>query len=233
MDMCKRCGTCCRKGGPALHTQDMHLLEKSVLKRADLVTLRGGEMAYDPILDQVSQLPGEIIKIKNKGLSTSCRFLDPTGRDCMIYNVRPMECQVLFCWNTEQLESIYDKDRLTRADLFPASSGLGNIIAEHEAKCPIGEVVRLADEAVNAKGKAATQAAQELVAKAEYDRSLRAVLVQKAGADMDELEVILGRAVLDILPSMGMRLERKDSKTYKIVRTKNAVWSPERALWKT
>lgn len=232
MDKCKRCGTCCRKGGPALHVQDLELVSKGVLNRVDLVTLRRGEMAFDPILDEVIPLPGEVIKIKSKALSPGCRFLEPNGQGCMIYDIRPLECRSLYCWNTEGLEAIYDKDRLTRADLFPKQSGLGDIIAEHEAKCPITDVVRLAGEAVKTKGKPHMEAIQALVALAEYDRSLRAVLVQKAGASLDELDVILGRAVLDILPAMGMRLERKDGKTYKVIRTKSAEWSPGRALWR-
>jgi Fe-S-cluster containining protein len=227
MDSCKRCGTCCRKGGPSLHAQDHALMEKGLLTHSDLVTLRKGELAFDPIQDQVLPLGNELIKIKGQGKSWVCRFLEPT-HSCRIYDCRPVECQALLCWNTEQLEAVYNKDRLTRADLFTPESGLPAIIEEHEAKCPYSKVLELAEQSVAGKGNAV----KELAALAEYDRSLRALLVQKAGAMVSELDLILGRDVLATLPALGLTLVRKDSKTYQVIRSKKQGMGPGRALWK-
>lgn len=203
------------------------MVDKGLLNRTDLVTLRKGELAFDPIQDQVLPLGNEIIKIKGQGKSWVCRFLD-TKHYCRIYDCRPVECQALFCWNTEQLEKIYDKDRLTRASLFPTESGMAAIIAEHEAKCPYSKVLELAEQSLDGK----TNAIKDLAALAEYDRSLRALLVQKAGAMIDELDLILGRDVLATLPAMGLTLVRKDSKTYQVIRSKKQGLGPGRALWK-
>lgn len=45
---CRRCGTCCIKGGPSLHREDLPLVEEGRIRVQDLVCIRSGEMAYDP-----------------------------------------------------------------------------------------------------------------------------------------------------------------------------------------
>lgn len=78
---CRRCGICCLKGGPALHQEDLSLLEKVTIKRSQLVTLCVGELAFVPQpaaeinsssdpSDSLSLQPlsHEVIKIKWKGV---------------------------------------------------------------------------------------------------------------------------------------------------------------------
>ena len=55
MSSCKRCGQCCRLGGPVLHKDDLSLLDRLdapaketvPFGMADLVTLRTGELVRD------------------------------------------------------------------------------------------------------------------------------------------------------------------------------------------
>jgi len=227
MDKCKRCGTCCRKGGPGLHLPDKELVAKGVLTRSDLVTLRKGELAHDPIQDQILPLSEEVIKIKGRGKSWVCRLLEPS-QGCRIYDLRPVECQALYCWNTEKLEAIYAKDRLTRFDFIPPDSALGAIIVEHEAKCPYSRVRELIEPALAGK----PDATRELAALAEYDRSIRALLVQRSTAKVEELDLIFGRDILATLPPLGLTLVRQDARTYKMIRSKKPGAGPGRALWK-
>ena len=56
---CKRCGTCCKKGGPCFHVEDKMLIEKGVILIKYLYTIRKGEPAYDKIRHFVKELDGE------------------------------------------------------------------------------------------------------------------------------------------------------------------------------
>ena len=49
VNSCRRCGTCCEKGGPGLHVADMGLLEHIPMK--DVVCLRRGELEQIPLAD--------------------------------------------------------------------------------------------------------------------------------------------------------------------------------------
>ena len=76
---CRQCGTCCRKGGPALHKEDAPLLTDGVLQLQDLCTFRAGELVRDNSNDHVVPLPEEIVKIAAPYGSRpdvwTCRFL--------------------------------------------------------------------------------------------------------------------------------------------------------------
>lgn len=50
---CRRCGTCCEKGGPALHTDDRMLIENGHIPARYLFTIREGE----PVVDNVKENP--------------------------------------------------------------------------------------------------------------------------------------------------------------------------------
>jgi hypothetical protein len=51
--VCRRCGRCCRLGGPALHTADLPLILQGRLTPAELVTLRRGEGVTDNVAGTV------------------------------------------------------------------------------------------------------------------------------------------------------------------------------------
>ena len=61
MKACQRCGTCCQKGGPALHQVDKELVDEGHLPASCLYTLRCGELARDPISGDLVELPTELI----------------------------------------------------------------------------------------------------------------------------------------------------------------------------
>ena len=64
----------------------------------------------------------------------------------------------------------------------------------------------------------ADDALRELLALAEYDRNLRALLLQRTGAERDELDVIFGRPVVTLAQSVGLVLERKGTGSYAVRR---------------
>jgi Fe-S-cluster containining protein len=196
---CERCGTCCRKGGPALHYADRDLVG-AVLAYGDLMTLRMGEVARDPVQGNLGPLEQEVIMIKPGSPERTCRFFQDADASCAIYESRPAECQALDCHDTSGLQAMYARDRLTRGDFISKESALGLIVAEHEAECPGGRVATLAPKAASGD----KDALRELLGLAEYDRSIRAALVAKAGADMADLDFILGRSVVAVIENHGL-----------------------------
>ena len=60
---CSRCGTCCKKGGPAFHLKDKSLLAKGRIKMNAIYTIRQGEPVYDNVINEVIAAKTDIIKI--------------------------------------------------------------------------------------------------------------------------------------------------------------------------
>ncbi|WP_027177464.1 YkgJ family cysteine cluster protein [Maridesulfovibrio bastinii] len=208
MKKCRQCGTCCRKGGPALHVQDLELLKnKDGIDLTDLVTLRKGEMVYDQPVGAVIPLEQEIIKIKGTDGEWICSFFTPEGNTCGIYNKRPLECQLLFCEDPEPLLEVYSVDRLTRTDILPQGHPLVELIAEHDKKCPMDRVAEICSEIVNAEGeeqKNQKNLHHELLEMVSYDLSIRDLVVEKAGIPKNSLDFFFGRSLLRIIPSFGI-----------------------------
>lgn len=71
MSSCKRCGQCCRLGGPVLHRDDLSLLDRFdapakgtvPFGMADLVTLRTGELVRDDVIGTLTPLESECVKL--------------------------------------------------------------------------------------------------------------------------------------------------------------------------
>ena len=122
---CKRCGTCCMKGGPSLHHEDRDLLTNSPIKYEHLITIRKGEMALMPRQDEAEPVVQELIKIAGKGKEWECTFWDPVHHLCTVYEQRPLECRLLQCWEPSALEEVVGKNTLTRADIIDPNNNHG------------------------------------------------------------------------------------------------------------
>ncbi|MCP4115407.1 MAG: YkgJ family cysteine cluster protein [Desulfobacteraceae bacterium] len=129
---CKRCGTCCENGGPALHTQDLPLIENRSLSFDDLITIRKGELAHDPVTNAIEPVKTELLKIRGKKGSWACIFYDKNGKGCSIYGHRPLACGVLKCWDTDEILALAGKDLLSRLDLVKEDNPLKKRMIEHE-----------------------------------------------------------------------------------------------------
>ena len=79
---CKLCWTCCKKGGPALHSQDLPLIEKGLLSVEDLITIRKGELVHNPGKNSIEPVKTEFLKIKGTKGSWACTFYDKSGNGC-------------------------------------------------------------------------------------------------------------------------------------------------------
>lgn len=196
---CSRCGTCCRKGGPALHREDRHLVEQGLIHTRHLYTIRRGEWAHDPITGVLTPASGDIIKIKGGSGTWACRFLDDAPRTCRIYADRPLECRTLTCWNTAGIEQVYAIGRLTRADLISGIAGLWELVGEHQERCDVERIRRLR---MPADGPRAGRLAQELAEIIRYDTELRTLVVSHAGLEAGMTDFLFGRPLQQVLRAL-------------------------------
>ena len=132
---CRRCGTCCQKGGPGLHLEDRSLVESGRIPAGCLFTIRRGELARDNVKETLVPLTEEIIKIKGHAGSWACLFYDSNNRGCGIYTHRPLECRALNCRDTRRIEQVYQTTRMTRRDLLSGVDGPWDLIEDHEQRC--------------------------------------------------------------------------------------------------
>ncbi|MBW6519919.1 MAG: YkgJ family cysteine cluster protein [Desulfoarculaceae bacterium] len=140
---CKRCGICCQKGGPALHGPDLALVRGGRLPMENLITIRRGELAYNPLSDAIEPVGQELVKIRGTGQEWSCCYYEPASKGCSIYGGRPLACGVLKCWQPEETLALVGQDLLSRLDILGAQDPLRPLVLEHERLCPcpdLGEV---------------------------------------------------------------------------------------------
>ncbi len=213
---CIRCGTCCRKGGPSFHHQDRVLIEKGIILSKYLYTIREGEMSYDNVQGSLEPATSDIIKIKGHNDSWTCLFLDEKQNECTIYENRPVECRVLKCWDTREIEKMYSKYRLTRKDLLSKVEGLWDLIEDHQKKCSYGDLKRFLD-ALDSEDKDIVL--EKTLAIIEYDRRVRELVVQEAGLDPDMVEFIFGRPITETINMYGFKVTKEGDKYLLIPKT--------------
>lgn len=203
---CRRCGTCCRKGGPALHLQDRELIESGHIPLKALFTIRSGEPVYDNVRNSVAPAPGDIIKLKSRtgADAAACRYLEADCVRCRIYEERPIECRVLTCWDTRAITDLYHRERLTREHLLGDMPGLWDLVADHQQRCD-GRVVARLSRAIR-EDPQATDAVEELLGILRYDLSLRGVTIERTRLDPQLLDFLLGRPLTDLLPVYRLKL---------------------------
>lgn len=124
---CRGCGTCCRKGGPALHTQDLELFRAGHLAPEHCLTLRAGELARE-LSGDLRPLERELVKLRPRQIlgqsarngDWSCLFLNQSDSRCGVYAHRPAECRALLCRDTWAIKTLHAVDRVTRLDVLAA-----------------------------------------------------------------------------------------------------------------
>ncbi len=199
---CRRCGTCCRKGGPSFHHADKALIKDGVIHSKYLYTIRKGEWAYDNVRQCLEPVSSDIIKIKEKNDSWICIFFDESQSACAIYENRPLECRALKCWDTRELEDLYAKKRLTRADLISEIEGLWSLIKDHQQRCNYEIIQKLVDAIKTNPGDA--KARQKLSAIIQFDTEIRKLVVSNAGLESEMLDFLFGRPLTRTIKKMGL-----------------------------
>jgi Fe-S-cluster containining protein len=206
---CLRCGACCEKGGPCFHIEDRMLIEKGKIAAKHLYTIRKGELAHDNVKGGLKPVDSDIIKIKGKQNSWTCIFFDDEKKRCTIYDDRPLECRVLKCWDTCELEQIYANTRLTRNDLVSSVKGLWELIKDHQARCDYKKIQPLIN---NLGGSKRHHARQKLLEIIRYDAEIRKLVVSRGGLDPEMLDFLFGRPLTKTLKNYGISIHQEDKK---------------------
>ena len=201
---CTRCGTCCRKGGPALHLDDKWLIEQGYIPSKHLYTIRNNEPSYDNVQGCLIPATSDIIKIKGLNRSRTCCFFSVTKNECEIYDFRPLECRVLKCWDTRDIEKMYSLDRLTRKDLVSNVKGLWELIEDHQRRCSYGQLKHLVDDLHGDQKAKALEKTLEMIA---YDTGIRQLVAQKGGLDPELTDFLFGRPLVDTIGMYGFKVE--------------------------
>jgi Fe-S-cluster containining protein len=202
---CIRCGTCCMKGGPALHTDDLQLVSRNKIHPEHLVTIRQGEPALSPLGNKLEYLQSEIIKLKGQANDWACLFFDKQSSSCMIYQHRPKECTLLKCWDTADLEKVLYKKLLNRSDIIPGDGPVQEYIALHEKECSLAGLSSLLSSLPVESSQDEVMA--ELTHMVQKDMAIRARAL--ASSDFQEKTelFVFGRPLFIILQNFGIRVQ--------------------------
>jgi Fe-S-cluster containining protein len=202
IDKCRRCGTCCKKGGPSLHVEDRALLESGIIPLRHLFTIRKGEPANDNIKGSIQPAATDIIKIKGQNNTLTCRFFNQEDNNiCKIYERRALECRVLKCWDTEEIERIYSKNRLVRKDLISGVAGLWDLVEEHQRRCSYEIIQNFIDRN---KSDKKTDSMKGLIEIINYDMHFRQLVVDRGEVDPEILDFLFGRPLTDTIRMFGV-----------------------------
>jgi len=214
INSCQRCGTCCQKGGPAFHLEDRDLIDKGVIHTRNLYTIRIGEMVHDNVHDLLMPSNAEMIKLKGREASWTCIFYNDATCQCGIYEHRPRECRELKCWDTSALETMYDKNRLTREHLLSDIAGLWDLVQGHEKQCGYEKLKLSIDDVDGRFGQTAIKTAVGMV---RYDQEIRRMVISQGGIEPDMLEFLFGRPLEKTIEGFGYKIRNRNGR-YQLVR---------------
>lgn len=203
---CIRCGTCCRKSGPTLHQEDIPILLSGRIKHHQLVTIRKGELVFDPVTQSLRPTDKELIKLHGRNGKWACRFLDDATSECTIYEHRPLECRLLKCWDTTDLVAVIGRSTLVRTDIINPGDAVAKVIQFHERKVPLDDlqdlVTRLAEQRV--QQEVALRKLEKMIG---LDLAIRTNAFEKLGLDKQYELFIFGRPLTALMESYGLQFE--------------------------
>ncbi len=196
---CKRCGTCCKKGGPALHTADLALITSELLLPEHLITIRKGELAHYPVSGKLSAFKEELLKISGSQGTWRCRFFDVKEKVCTIYDHRPLACRVLKCWDTREIMALAGKDLLSRQDVAKQGSPLAEAVQTHEKLYPCPDLEVFAGKLPRPNGKIV----KKVEAMVNGDLDFRKEVVQTCNLSLAQEMFFFGRPLFQLFEAVG------------------------------
>lgn len=195
---CRRCGACCRAGGPTLHQTDLPLLRRGILDLTDLWTLRPGEWVTDNVAGGVGPSPVERIKILPGPDGRTCRFFQPGAPpSCAIHRDRPAQCRALFCQRPQAVVAMYQEDLLSRGDILGHGGPLAALCAHHEAEIALARLDALCRRALTGDAGARDAVGHAV----RLDAALRELAGERAHLPDEALLFFFGRPPREALPA--------------------------------
>lgn len=197
---CLRCGICCQKGGPALHGPDLALIRVGHLPWQNLITIRRGELAHNPLSSRIEPVPEEVVKIRGSGQEWCCCYYDPASKGCSVYDHRPLACGALKCWHPEEILALVGQDLLSRLDILEQGDPLRALVVDHERLCPcpdMGEVER-------ALAVQPATGLRSLELQINADIGFRDRVVREFDLDLAHELFLFGRPIFQLLQGLGV-----------------------------
>ncbi|MDY0351113.1 MAG: YkgJ family cysteine cluster protein [Desulfobulbaceae bacterium] len=201
---CDQCGTCCAKGGPALHVEDISLIRSGLLSIDDLVTIREGEIVLQSDTGKPETTEVELIKIQGLGGDWCCRFLDPGTRTCTVYENRPLACRLLECWNPDAALEISGKKLLSRFDIIAADDPLLELLRFYDQQLALPDMVEVRVRLNSEEQRESTLA--ELREQVERDLLFRALAVDRFAFPVERELFYFGRPLFHLLAPLGVAM---------------------------
>ena len=202
---CKQCGTCCTKGGAALHSEDLILVQNEKVLRSDCITLRKGEFAHNPVTEKIEAIPREIIKLRGTGGEWVCCYLDLGNKSCRIYKNRPLACRTLKCWEPKESLDLAGRDLLSRAMILQNERQLLELVMEYEEEFLLPDFTMLSQ---NLK-KDTEKIIPMLEKMVNKDLIFRDKQVQQSSLVAKEELFLFGRPLFQLLQPFGLNVFQK------------------------
>jgi Fe-S-cluster containining protein len=199
--VCKKCGNCCKQGGPALHSQDIGLIKSGKIVLSSLITIRKGELAHNPLSGKIQPVKAELVKVVGTGRHWDCCYHDEED-GCTIYTNRPCACRVLKCWDTEEILNLVEKDTLSRFDILEEGDPLIAVITEHERICPCEDLqfVQLN------RGQLSEEQKKKQEKRVRDDLRFRARVIDDFQLKLSEELFYFGRPLFQLLQPLGVNV---------------------------
>ena len=212
---CQQCGTCCTSGGPALHSEDLHLVLNGGLPLAQLITIRAGEIAHNPLTNSLQPVKKELVKISGVGKQWNCCYFDPEEKGCTIYDKRPQACKALKCWDTTEVEELIEQDTISRFDIIDDENPVYSFMLEHDKQFPCPDLMGLLQGRKNIQD----ETLEDLV---NREIVYRTDVVRRFDFSLGEELFHFGRPLFHLLVSSGAQVHEVDGKLL-------VSWSQKRA----
>lgn len=200
---CRRCGDCCRQGGPALHGPDLALIRSGALALDDLVTVRRGELAIAPLAAGPKPVHHEFLKMRGRDGSWCCAFYDDKAKGCLRYDRRPMACGLLDCADTGPLLALVGRDLLTRFECLVVDDPLLPLMRSHEQRCPCPDLHTVAQHLQQAEARPRLIA--ELERALAADLAFREQVQSNLGLTVHRELFAFGRPLFHLLLPLGLQ----------------------------
>ncbi|WP_300155792.1 YkgJ family cysteine cluster protein [Solidesulfovibrio sp.] len=198
---CRRCGVCCRRGGPSLSRRDLPLVASGLLRPARLMVLRRGEHVADNVAGGVGPLAVELVRLRPGPDGRGCLFFREP-HTCSVHSERPEQCRTLSCDAPGAVAATYLEDRLSRRDILASDDPLAALCAHHEAETDLVRLALLCRRAL--AGHAPSR--EEVARAVRLDAAFRELLPARAGVAAADLPFYLGRPLARALPVLRAAL---------------------------
>ena len=191
-------------GGPALHREDLALITSTRLPVSDLVTIRKGELAHNPLTGKVQPASVELVKIVGAGGQWQCCYYD-SDHGCTIYHYRPVGCRLLKCWDPGDILNLVDT--LCRLDIVTADSPFVALIKEHEKLCPCDGLQSILTD----RNSLTQQQKNELEARVNSDLQFRKRVIEDYNLSLREEMFYFGRPFFQLLNPLGVSVVESET----------------------